>query len=91
MNFEAILSPYGLAGLVIFALTVTVLALVRYILKQNDKIEALNLARLGDAEARRIDALTVAKENTTVLQDVSQNMAILSEKIVIAKTNGRSR
>jgi hypothetical protein len=91
MNFDAILSPYGLAGLVIFTLAVTVVALVRYILKQNDKIEVLNNARLADSEARRIDAITVAQQNTTVLQDVSQNMAILSEKIVIAKSTGRSR
>jgi hypothetical protein len=91
MNFDAILTPYGLAGLVIFVLSGTVVALVRYILKQQEKMDALYASRLADSEARRLDTLQIAKENTTVLQDVSHNMAILSEKIEIAKSKGRSR
>lgn len=78
MDFGQLLSAYGLPGIIIFALGITVIALVRHIVKLYDRLFAVQ-------EARRLEGLETAKELNTTLQTFSESTKLLVEKIRIVR------
>lgn len=78
MDFGTLLSDYGLAGMIIFAEAIVVITLYNSNEKKNLRIEELQDLRLADSKQ-------VTKDVTTVMQDSSQNIRILSEKIEVAR------
>lgn len=57
--------------------------------KRDDRIQALQDARVDDNKQHSNDYREMAKDNAEVLSGNSQNMRVLSEKIEVAKQAGR--
>lgn len=78
MDFGALLSAYGLPGIIIFALGAVVLY-------QNKRIESL-VTRLFDVqEQRRLEALETQRELYRTLETFSQSTSQLVDKIHIVR------
>lgn len=78
MDFGALLSQYGLPGIIIFALGCVVVVLYkenRGLIKQLFEVQ----------EQRRLEALEVQKELNLTLQTFSQSTKMLVDKIQIAR------
>jgi hypothetical protein len=78
MDFGALLSAYGLPGIIIFALGCVVVYQHRLITKLYDKLFDIQ-------EARRQEGIETAKELNTTLQTFSQSTTLLIDKIKIVR------
>lgn len=78
MDFGALLSAYGLPGIIIFALGVVVVTLWR-------ENKALIKQLFDVQEQRRQEALETQKELTQTLQTFSQSTSMLVDKIQVAR------
>lgn len=78
MDFGALLSSYGLPGIIIFALGVVVVY-------QNKRINELVDRLFNIQEARRLEGLETAKELNGTLQSFSQSTQQLVDKIQIVR------
>lgn len=78
MDFGQLLSEYGLAGIIIFAMGVVIIALVRHIVKLYDRLFDVQ-------EQRRQEGLETAKELNTTLQTFSESTKMLVDKIKIVR------
>lgn len=78
MDFGALLSQYGLPGIIIFALGVALIACIRHIVKLYDRLFEIQ-------ESRRVEGLQTAKELNITLQTFSESTKMLVEKIKIVR------
>lgn len=78
MDFGQLLSNYGLPGIIIFAMGITIIALVRHIVKLYDRLFDVQ-------EQRRLEGNEVAKELNTTLQTFSESTKLLIDKIKIVR------
>jgi len=78
MDFGALLSQYGLPGIIIFALGCVVVYQQRLIVKLYDRLFEFQ-------ESRRQESLETAKELNTTLQTFSQSTTMLVDKIRIVR------
>lgn len=78
MDFGALLSAYGLPGIIIFALGCVVVYQQRLIIKLYDRL-------FDTQESRRQEGLQTAKELNTTLQTFSESTKLLVEKIKIVR------
>jgi len=78
---DDVLLQYGIAGVAIIGLSVTVITLYRVNQSLYEKINLLQEARRGDAQD------TVDKV-TAPLNSISQTMNLIYDKLVISKRNG---
>lgn len=78
MDFGALLSAYGLPGIIIFALGVVVITLYR-------ENKALVQKLFDVQEQRRLEGLETAKELNTTLQSFSNSTSMLIEKIQVVQ------
>lgn len=78
MDFGALLSAYGLPGIIIFALGAVVVYQQRLIIKLYDRL-------FDQQEARRQEGLETAKELNTTLQTFSQSTKMLVDKITVVQ------
>lgn len=76
-----VLYQYGLAGVVIFALALTVVALYRDNKVLSDRI-------LAEKDARRADAKETLEKVTEPLQSISQTTSYILDKLVVSKRRG---
>lgn len=60
------------------------------IIKFYNRIEKLQSEKQELVEARRLDTKETTKEVTQVMSDYSQNIRVLTEKIVVGKHNDRN-
>jgi uncharacterized membrane protein (Fun14 family) len=78
MDFGALLSQYGLPGIIIFALG--------WALREKDKNEKLLYTKLFEVqEQRRLEGLETAKELNATLQSFSQSTTMLIDKIKVVR------
>lgn len=86
---EAGISNYlftqGVLGVACIALGIVVIYQQRKLDKKEERIQQLQDLRLGDSKEHSKDYREMSKETTTVLQQTSQNMLILGEKIEVGK------
>ena len=77
MDFGALLSAYGLPGIIIFAMGYV-------IVYQQRKIDQITDKRFSEQEARRIESLETAQELTKTIQTFSQATGMLIDKVNVA-------
>lgn len=75
----------GILGVVCVGLIIVVVYQQKKLDKKDDKIEALQNARLDDNKTHSLDYRELAKDNQEVLQLNSQNSALLTAKIEAVK------
>lgn len=75
----------GILGVVCVGLIIVVVYQQKKLDKKEDKIEALQNARLDDNKTHSLDYRELAKDNQEVLQLNSQNSALLTAKIEAVK------
>ncbi len=75
----------GILGVVCVGLIIVVVYQQKKLDKKDDKIEALQNARLDDNKTHSLDYRDMAKDNQEVLQSNSQNSALLAAKIEAVK------
>lgn len=75
----------GILGVVAVGLIIVVVYQQKKLDKKDDKIEALQNARLDDNKTHSLDYRDMAKDNQEVLQSNSQNSALLAAKIEAVK------
>jgi hypothetical protein len=78
MDFGALLSAYGLPGIIIFALGIVVVY-------QNKRIDQLLDRLFAVQETRRLESLEVQKELRDTLSSFSQSTTQLVDKIHIVR------
>lgn len=83
---DAYFFTQGVLGVVLVCLAI---AFIWYYKNSQKKIDDLNKIIFQGQSDRLADSKENTKEVTTVLQENSQNLRILSEKIEIGKSNGR--
>jgi len=75
----------GILGVVCVGLIIVVVYQQKKLDKKDDKIEALQNARLDDNKTHTLDYREMAKDNQEVLQGNSQSNALLAAKIEAVK------
>lgn len=75
----------GVLGVAVVALGIVVVYQQKKLDKRDEKIQALQDARLDDNKAHTVDYREMAKDNQDVLQLNSQNSALLTAKIEAVK------
>lgn len=84
-GFSNFFFTQGILGVCVLALGIVVVYQQRKIDKLIDKIQTFNDLLLSRTETHAEDFLELSKKNIEVLQSNSQNMALLGEKIQIAR------
>lgn len=75
----------GVLGVAVVALGIVVVYQQKKLDKRDEKIQALQDARLDDNKSHTLDYREMAKDNQEVLQLNSQNSALLTAKIEAVK------
>ena len=75
----------GVLGVAVIALGIVVVYQQKKLDKRDEKIQALQDARLEDNKSHTVDYREMAKDNQEVLQLNSQNSALLTAKIEAVK------
>lgn len=75
----------GVLGICLVMAIIVIVYQQRKIDRKDDKIETLQNARIDDNKSHTLDYREMAKDNQEVMNDTSQNVRILSEKIEVAK------
>lgn len=75
----------GILGVVAVGLIIVVIYQQKKLDKKDEKIEALQNARLEDNKTHAVDYREMAKDNQEVMNNTSQNVRILSEKIEVGR------
>lgn len=78
MDFGALLSNYGLPGIIIFAMGIV-------IVYQNKRIDTLIEKLFAAQEARRLEGLETQKELTQTLSSFSSAAKLLIDKVQIVR------
>lgn len=75
----------GILGVVAVGLIVVVIYLQKKIDRKDLIIEALQNARLADNKEHTADYREMSKDDQQIMNDTSQNLRVMSEKIEVAK------
>lgn len=78
MDFGALLSQYGLPGIIIFAMGIV-------IVYQAKRIDTLVERLFAVQESRRLEGLQTQEKVTSVMQSFSQSTELLVDKIQIVR------
>lgn len=75
----------GVLGVVCVGLIIVVVYLTRKLDKKDIRIDELQEARLADNKAHTLDYRDMAKDEQEVMNNTSQNLRVMTEKIEIVK------